>query len=92
MGYRIYDSKPIPKEVRAAYNQLIKELLSIGIHREWQLENTVIHFSDEHIKQAKSFLMRLKRRYQRIMRKLRLGRKISWADYENSGFASCDKA
>ena len=55
VGYRIYDSKPIPKEVRAAYNQLIKELLSIGIHREWQLENTVIHFSDEAYQASKEF-------------------------------------
>ena len=55
VGYRVYDSKPIPKDMRDTYNQLIKDLLSIGIHREWQLENTVIHISEEAYQVSKEF-------------------------------------
>ena len=55
VGSRVYDSKPIPKELRTAYNQLIKDLLSIGENREWQQENTLIHLSDEAYQISKEF-------------------------------------
>ena len=55
VGNRVYDSKPIPKELRTAYNQLIKDLLSIGENREWQQENTLIHLSDEAYQISKEF-------------------------------------
>lgn len=55
VGNRVYDSQPIPGELRTAYYQMIKELLSIGEKREWQQENNTIRLSKEAYQLSKEF-------------------------------------
>lgn len=62
VGSRVYDSKPIPKEVRAAYNQLVKDLLSTSERIEWQQENTIIHLNEEAYQISKIFFEEIERK------------------------------
>ena len=60
VGSRVYDSKPIRQEVRQAYDDLVKELLSIGKH-EWQLEENVIHLSKDAYALSEEFFNEIER-------------------------------
>lgn len=54
VGSRVYDSKPIKESTRKKYMDLVRELLSIGIH-EWSLEENTIRLSEEAYQVSEQF-------------------------------------
>ena len=62
VGNRMYDSKPIPNEVKTSYNQLIKELLAINSMNGWEPDNSILYLNEEAYQLSKDFFEEIERK------------------------------